>query len=300
MKVSITVPRFVYEGGDAAIGPEFAAIARDADQAGLDTLWVMDHFFQIEMVGPPTEPMLEGYATLAFAAGITEQIRLGTLVTGVTYRHPGILVKTVTTLDVLSGGRAWLGIGAGWNESEHLGLGVPFPGVSERFEQLEETLQITNQMWSNNDGAYVGDHYQLAETICQPQPVTRPHPPIMIGGSGEQKTLRLVAKYADACNFFAAPNDEALATLAHKQQVLREHCVREGRDFMEIETTVLGPFPATIDHPMAIAPERFGDFLTQLADLGVDHYVSPVIDRATLHTLIDVATPVADLAVAAR
>lgn len=300
MKVSITVPRFVYEGGDAAIGAEFAGIARDADQAGLDTLWVMDHFFQIEMVGPPNEPMLEGYTALAFAAGQTERIRLGTLVTGVTYRHPGILAKTVTTLDVLSGGRAWLGIGAGWNETEHLGLGVPFPSTSERFERLEETLEIVNQMWSDNDGPYVGDHFHLAETLCQPQPVTRPHPPILIGGGGEQKTLRLVAQYADACNFFAAPTDEAMATLAHKRTVLREHCERIGRDFSEIETSVLGPFPSTIEHPLAIAPDQFPDFLAQLHEAGVDQYVSPVINRENLHTLIDAAAPVMNLAVAAR
>src|SRR3954454_12924395 len=154
MKMGITVPRFVTPEGDAGIAAHFAGIARDADQGGLDSLWVMDHFFQIPSIGPVEEPMLEGYSALAFAAGITERIQLGTLVTGVTYRHPGILVKTVTTLDVLSGGRAWLGIGAAWFEREHLGLGVPWPSRSERFERLEETLQIAHQMWSGNGAAF--------------------------------------------------------------------------------------------------------------------------------------------------
>src|SRR5215210_2563267 len=184
MKFGITVPRFVTPGGDAAIAAEFAGVVRDADQGGLDSLWVMDHFFQIPSIGEADEPMLEGYSALAFAAGISERISLGTLVTGVTYRQPGVLVKTVTTLDVLSGGRAWLGIGAGWYEREHRALGVTFPPTSERFERLEETLQIANQMWSDNDGPFVGKHYQLAETLCQPQPVGHARPPILIGGSG--------------------------------------------------------------------------------------------------------------------
>src|SRR5918997_4223294 len=224
MKFGITIPRFLAPGGVPGIAPELAGIARDADQAGLDSLWVMDHFFQIPMVGAAEEPMLEGYSTLAYVAGVTERIHLGTLVTGVTYRHPGLLIKTVTTLDVLSGGRAWLGIGAGWYEREHLGLGVPFPALSERFERLEETLQIAQHMWSGVDGPYEGKHYQLAETLSQPMPLSTPHPRIMIGGGGEQKTLRLVARYADACNLFGMPGDEGLATLSRKLNVLRAHC----------------------------------------------------------------------------
>jgi F420-dependent oxidoreductase-like protein len=292
MKFSITVPRFVYAGGDAAIGREFAALARDADQAGIDTLWVMDHFYQIPMVGEVTEPMLEGYSALAFAAGNTERIKLGTLVTGATYRNPGILVKTVTTLDVLSGGRAWLGIGAGWYEREHEGLGVTFPPTSERFERLEETLQIANQMWSDNDGPFAGKHYQMAETLCHPQPVGHARPPILIGGSGEKKTLRLVARYADACNLFAAPGEEGLNTLRHKLDVLRQHCEREGRDFNSIEKTVLGPFPGTIDHPMAMAPADFAEFVRTLEPLGIDTYVAAAVDRTILHALVDAAEPV--------
>lgn len=291
MKFSITVPRFVYPGGNAVIGQEFAALACEADQAGLDTLWVMDHFFQIPMIGEITEPMLESYSALAFAAGNTERIKLGALVTGGMYRHPGVLVKTVTTLDVLSGGRAWLGIGAGWFDREHEGLGVTFPPTSERFERLEEILQIANQMWSDNDGPYAGKHYQLAETICQPQPVGHARPPVLIGGGGEQKTLKLVARYADACNLFAAPGEEGLAMLRHKLDVLRQHCEREGRDFDSIEKTVLGPFPATFDHPMAVAPGDFAPFIESLELLGINTYVSPAVDRNTLQSLVEAAEP---------
>lgn len=287
MKFGITIPRFVTPDGDAGIGPQFAAMARDADEAGLDSLWVMDHFFQIETIGPAEEPMLEGYAALAFAAGITRRISLGTLVTGVTYRHPGILVKTVTTLDVLSGGRAWLGIGAGWNEREHDGLGIPFPPVGERFERLEETLQIANQMWSGEAAPFHGAHYRLAETLNQPMPLSVPRPRIMIGGSGEQKTLRLVARYADACNLFAMPGEEGMALLQHKLDVLRGHCETEGRAYDSIEKTVLGPAPMREAHPMAMLPEALPAFIEQLAELGIDHYIVPVVDRGSLHEVVN-------------
>ena len=287
MKFGITIPRFVGPGGVAGIGPELAGIARDADQAGLDSLWVMDHFFQIPPIGEAEEPMLEGYSTLAYVAGITERVSLGTLVTGVTYRHPGLLIKTVTTLDVLSGGRAWLGIGAGWYEREHLGLGVPFPPVSERFERLEETLQIAQQMWSGVVGPYVGEHYQLAETLCQPMPLSTPRPRIMIGGGGEQKTLRLVARYADACNLFAMPGEEGLSTLSHKLDVLRAHCEAEGRPFEAIEKTVIGPPPLRAEHPMAMSPDAVPAFVEQLEGLGIDHYIVPIVDRDSLDLLLN-------------
>jgi F420-dependent oxidoreductase-like protein len=234
MKLGLQVPNFTWPGGAAAIGPTLARISRAADQAGFDSLWVMDHFFQISYVGPHTDDMLEGYNALGFMAAHTERIRLGTLVTGVTYRHPGVLVKTVTTLDVLSGGRAWLGIGAAWNEQESKGLGTPFPAIATRFEWLEEALQITLQMWSGNNGPYHGKHFHLAETLCVPQPISRPHPPIMVAGGGEKKTLRLVAQYADACNLFGEPS-----AVAAKLAILRDHCDRLGRDYSTIETTVL-------------------------------------------------------------
>ena len=199
-----------------AIGPTFTTLAQTAEAIGVRTLSVMDHWFQMEMMWPADEPMLEGYTTLSFAAAKTERLRFRMLVGGVTYRHPGLLAKTITTLDVLSGGRAELGLGAAWYEREHLGLGVPFPPLSERYERLEETLQICFQMWSDDNGPYQGRHYQLAETLCSPQPVSSPRPQVLIGGGGERKTLRLVARYADACNIIGD-----VETVAHKVGVLR-------------------------------------------------------------------------------
>jgi F420-dependent oxidoreductase-like protein len=196
----------------------------------------MDHWFQMEQLASSQNPMLEGYTSLGYLAGQTARMKLGLLVTGVTYRHPGLLAKIVTTLDVLSGGRAQLGLGAAWYEREHQGLGVPFPPVSERFERLEETLQICLQMWSDDDGPYQGKHYRLAETICSPRPIQQPRPTILVGGSGERKTLRLVARYADACNLFA-PDP---AVVAHKLEVLDRHCDTEARDPASIQRTILG------------------------------------------------------------
>lgn len=241
MKLAIHYPNFSYPGGNTAIAPRLAATAKAADEGGASTFTLMDHWFQMEALAPATEPMLEGYTGLGFLAGITRRITLGLLVTGVTYRHPGLLAKTVATLDVLSAGRAMFGIGAAWYEREHQALGVPFPPVAERFERLEETLHITQQMFSDDDGPYQGKHYQLAETLCEPKPIQRPAPaprlgpPVMIGGSGEKKTLRLVAQYGDACNLFAAD----VETVAHKIDVLARHCADVGRDPAEIEKTII-------------------------------------------------------------
>ena len=235
MRVGIHNVRFDFPRAPGSIAPTLAATARAAEQAGVSGFTLMDHWFQMDQMAPATDPMLEGYTSLGFLAGQTEPMRLGLLVTGVTYRHPGLLAKIVATLDVLSGGRAQLGIGAAWYEREHKGLGVPYPPVAERFERLEETLQICRQMWSDDDGPFHGRHYQLAETICEPRPITAPHPPILIGGGGERKTLRLVARYADACNLFAANPDD----VAHKLDVLTRHCDSEGRDPATIERTIL-------------------------------------------------------------
>lgn len=235
MKLGLQLSNFTLKEGPQGLRQYLLDTARRADEGGFESLWVMDHFFQIEHVGPPDMEMLEGYTTLGFLAAATQQIKLGTMVTGVTYRHPGLLIKTVTTLDVLSGGRAWLGIGAGWFEREHLGLGVPFPGTSERFERLEETLQIALQMWSPNDRPYRGKHYQLEETLCVPQPLRRL--PILIGGMGEKKTLRLVAKYGQGCNFFEFAGIDALR---HKLEILAQHCDREGTSYEAIDKTVIG------------------------------------------------------------
>jgi F420-dependent oxidoreductase-like protein len=237
MKLGLQIPSFTWPGGAEQIGSTLARIGRAAEEAGFSSLWAMDHFFQIEMIGKPEEPMLEAYSGLNYLAAVTKQIRLGALVTGVIYRYPGILVKTVTTLDVLSKGRAYCGIGAAWFEREAIAFGVPFPPLKERFERLEETVQIALQMWSGKVGPYNGKHYRLAETLHSPQPISQPHPPIMIGGAGEKKTLPLVAKYADACNLYAFEN---LDVVRAKLEVLRRHCDKIGRPFEEIERTAIG------------------------------------------------------------
>ena len=235
MRLAVHCSNLTWPGGPAELGPTLAGVARAADEGGVTTLTLMDHYFQMEQLGGPAEPMLEGYTALGFLAGQTSNLELGLLVTGVTYRHPGLLAKIATTLDVLSGGRAMLGLGAAWYEREHEGLGVPFPPTSERFERLEETLQICRQMWSDDNGAYSGQHYQLAETVCVPPPIREGGPRILIGGSGERKTLRLVAKYADACNLFGFEAEE----VARKIAVLDAHCETEGRDPSEVQRTVL-------------------------------------------------------------
>lgn len=236
MELGIHVVDFDLPGGPGAIAPALAATAKVAEDGGVATLTLMDHWFQMPNVNDgATSQMLEGYTGLGFLAAHTTRMTLGLLVTGVTYRHPGLLAKIVTTLDVLSGGRAMLGIGAAWYEREHLGLGVPFPPVKERFERLEESLQICHQMWSDDNGPYVGKHYQLAETICSPAPISSPLPRILIGGSGEQKTLRFVARYGDACNLFGV----APEWVGQKLDVLARHCDAENRDPATVQKTLL-------------------------------------------------------------
>src|SRR5262245_50558672 len=234
MKIGLQVPNFTFPGGAGKMAGVLADIARTADEVGLQSLWVMDHFFQITYVGPKENDMLEGWTTLGYFASLTRKVKLGTMVTGVTYRYPGILVKTATTLDVLSGGRSYFGIGAAWNEDESKGMGTPFPPIAVRFEMLEETLQIAKQMWSSNNGPYQGKHFQLAETLCVPQPLSKPHPPILVAGGGEKKTLRLVAKYADACNLFGDA-----AAVKGKLDILKRHCDDVGRNYADIEKTTL-------------------------------------------------------------
>jgi F420-dependent oxidoreductase-like protein len=235
MHLGIHFANFTFPGGAEALAPTLAATACAAEEGGCTTFTLMDHWFQMEEFASAREPMLEGYTSLGYLAGLTETMTLSLLVTGVTYRHPGLLAKIVTTLDVLSGGRAQLGIGAAWYEREHRAYGVPFPPLAERFERLEEALQICHQMWSDDDGPYEGRYYHLAETICSPRPIRQPAPRILVGGSGEKKTLRLVARYADACNLFAPEP----SVVAHKIDVLARHCEREGRDPATIEKTIL-------------------------------------------------------------
>lgn len=263
MRLGIHYANFSHPDWQSGLTDRLAETARVADQGGVDLFTVMDHYFQMEQLGGPPEPMLEGYTTLGYLAGRTENLRLGLLVTGTTYRHPGLLAKIVTTLDVLSRGRAVLGLGAAWYGREHAGLGVPFPPTAERFERLEETLRICRQMWSDDDGAFAGKHYQLSETVCVPPPVQQPHPPILIGGGGERKTLRLVAQYADACNLFP----ESPAGVAHKLDVLRRHCDDVGRDDDEIEKTMLAGAPGGPD-PVADS-DAFLAEMARYAELGI-------------------------------
>ena len=274
MRLGVHVVSFDLPGGTAAIAPTLAETARLAEAAGIDNLSVMDHYLQMQDagMGDVDVPMLEGYTTLGFLAAHTSTVELQLLVTGVTYRHPGLLAKIVSTLDVLSGGRALLGIGAGWYEREHAAFGVPFPPVSERFERLEETLQIVRQMWSDDTGPFEGRHYRLAETINSPQPLRTP--PIMIGGAGEKKTLRLVAKYADATNLFTRADVEP-SLVRHKLDVLAEHCASEGTDYDRIRKTILWTSPVGTDPQGAL---RFLDVMASYAAVGIDEvHVMPYL-----------------------
>jgi len=300
MRLGLQVPSFTWPGSPQSIGPTFARIARSAEDCGMSSLWVMDHFFQIQVVGPPEDEMLEGYSALAFAAGVTQRIRLGTMVTGVTYRHPGILVKTVTTLDVLSGGRSYLGIGAAWNEQEHRGLGAPFPPLAERFERLEETLQIALQMWAGDESPHDGRHYHLERPLNSPPALQKPHPPILVGGAGEKKTLRLVAAYADACNIFEMGSE----AVRHKLEVLQGHCERLGRPYEQIEKTSLGVIRLSRDggegsSTVEQAVERFG----ALAELGIDHAIvsmPDVWDEAAFELVPDLVAQLGGITPAGR
>jgi len=259
MQVGVHYANFGHPDWETRLVERLTETVRIADQGGATLVTAMDHWFQMEEMGGPSAPMLEGYTTLGYLAGITERVRLGLLVTGTTYRRPGLLAKTVTTLDRLSGGRAVLGLGAAWYEREHRALGVPFPPMAERFERLEETLQICLQMWSDDDGPYAGQHYLLDETICVPAPLARPHPPIMIGGAGEKKTLRMVAQYAQSCNIYA----ESVERMTHKLAVLRGHCDTLDTDYEAIEKTMI------LDRDPLDDTEAFLRLMGEYAALGV-------------------------------
>lgn len=261
MKVGVHLMRF--DGvSPRELRDELARTADAVEAAGVSWVSVMDHWFQMERAGfPHTDPMLEGYSTLAFLAARTSTVELATLVTGVTYRHPGLLAKTVATLDVLSGGRATLGLGAAWYEREHAAMGVPFPPLAERFERLEETLQVCAQMFDPDDeGPYEGTYYRLAETVCRPLPLHRPS--VLVGGSGERKTLRLVARYADACNLFVSTPEE----MAHKLDVLAQHCADVGRDPSTVRVTALSGGAALEAGDVG----AFVDEVRPYAELGVE------------------------------
>ncbi len=260
MEIGIHYATFTHPDWQERLTERLVGTARVADAGGVSLFTVMDHWFQMEQLGGPDEPMLEAYTTLGHLAAVTERVGLSALVTGATYRHPGLLAKTVTTLDRLSGGRALLGLGAAWYEREHRGLGVPFPPVAERFERLDETLRICRQMWSEDDGPFVGRHHRLAETACVPGPIARPHPPILIGGSGERRTLRLVAEHAQLCNLFG----ESPEVVAHKLDVLRGHCERAGTAYDAITKTMI-----RIADPIS-DPDGFLREMEEFAALGID------------------------------
>ena len=281
MKIGLQIPSFTWPGGTAAIGPTLARVAADADAAGFDSLWVMDHFFQIRGVGKAVEPMLVGWTALGYMAAHTKRAALGLMVGGVHYRLPGLWAKAATTLDVLTGGRAYLGIGAAWNEEESHGLGFPMPPLGIRFEMLEETLRYCTEMWQGERGseaAFDGAHYRATRLLNSPQSMSRPHPKIIIGGGGEQKTLRLVARYADACNIFGGP-----AQLTHKFDVLWGHCAEVGRPFEAIERTTLQTVRLDQESPAQVV-DRFGT----LAEVGVQHVIfnaTNVHDPRTIETI---------------
>ncbi|HVW44185.1 MAG TPA: LLM class F420-dependent oxidoreductase [Amycolatopsis sp.] len=279
MKLGLSVPDFTWPGGPARLGPDLADAVRAGDEAGFEYLSIMDHFFQIPYVGPVENDMLEAYTALGFIAANTARMKLLTLVTGVHYRQPGLLAKAVTTLDVLSRGRAILGIGAGWNEQESKSLGFPFPAMKERFEMLEEALRYIRQMWSDDDGPFESAHIRAERLMNVPQALSKPHPPILIGGSGEKKTLRLVARYGDACNIAGGPQ------LAHKLDVLRGHCEAEGRDYNEITKTTLA----------RLAPGKTDDLKAELreqAELGIDVTFVSILGGPRLDVIDELAKDV--------
>jgi F420-dependent oxidoreductase-like protein len=265
VRLSLSITNYSWPGGPAGIGSALVRLARAADADGLDTLWVTDHLIQADPTSIPDSEMLEAYTTLGFLAANTERLRLGTMVTGVTFRPPSVLIKAVTTLDVLSGGRAWLGLGAGYHEDEARAMDLPLPPLGERLERLRETLQLAGRMWRGDTSSFEGDHYRLERPVNSPLPISRPYPPLLIGGMGERKTLRLVAEYADACNLFDIPDEGK--TIRHKLAVLAEHCDAVGRAYEEIEKTV----STRLDPDES--PAQFADRCARLAALGIEHAV---------------------------
>ena len=285
MKLGLQISSFTWPGGDAAIGETLAGIVRTADEAGFDSIWVMDHFLQIGSVGAPDEPMLEGMTALGFMAAHSKRARLGLMVGGIHYREAGLWIKAATTLDVLSGGRAYFGIGAAWNEQESRAWGFPMPPLGDRFEMLEETLQLAHAAWRGEQGdreRFDGRHYQAADPLNAPQALSRPHPPILIGGGGERRTLKLVAKYADACNVFGTDP----AQLRHKYEVLRRHCETVGRDYAEIEKTFLTQVSITPDGAgRSLTPDAMVERLGRTAEAGAQHAIFSVRDVTDLSKL---------------
>jgi F420-dependent oxidoreductase-like protein len=265
MRISLSVTDFSWPDPTRELAARLAEVARDADEGGLDTVWVADHLLQADPNSRPEAEILEAYITLGFLAAQTERVRLGTMVTGVTFRPPALLIKAVTTLDALSGGRAWLGIGAGYQQDEARAMGLDLPPLGERFERLEETLRLAVQMWAGDTSPFQGEHYRLEHPVSSPGPLTKPHPPILIGGMGERKTLRLVARYADACNLFDIPDGGR--TIRHKLDVLAGHCNDLGRDYDTIDKTLSTRLEA------GETANQFAGRCAYLAALGITHVV---------------------------
>jgi F420-dependent oxidoreductase-like protein len=284
VRLSLNITNFSPSEDPAGLAAWLGRIARAADESGLDTLWVSDHLLQADPSSTLDAEMLEAYTTLGFLASQTERIRLGTMVTAVTYRPPALLVKAVTTLDVLSGGRAWLGIGAGYHQGEATAMGLPLPGVGERFERLEETLRLALAMWAGDDTAFAGTHYRLARPVNSPNSIRRPHPPILIGGMGETKTLPLVARYSDACNLFDIPDGGK--TVKHKLAVLARHCEKLGRAYDDIETTL------STRLQLGESPDAFTRRCSEIAALGIEHIVVIVAGPWTDDAVATVAAAV--------
>jgi F420-dependent oxidoreductase-like protein len=277
VKVGLQISSFTWPGGDGELAGSLARVVRTADEAGFDSIWVMDHFFQIRSVGRPEEPMLEGFTALGYAAALTRRARLGLMVGGIHYRQAGLWLKAASTLDVLTGGRSYFGIGAAWNEEESRGLGFPMPELRVRFAMLEETLRLVHEAWKaplEESTAFHGQHYQASRLLDRPRPLSQPHPPILIGGGGEQKTLRLVAQYGDACNIFGGPDQ-----LRHKYDVLRGHCERLDRDYDSIEKTNLSSVSITPDGAGgSLTPAALVDRLGGWAEAGSMHAIFSVRD----------------------
>ncbi len=281
MRVSLSITQFPNAPGDTPLD----RVVRVADEGGIDTVWVADHLIQYAPGTEPTDPHLEAYTTLGWLAARSERVRLGAMVSPITFRPATLLIKSVSTLDALSGGRAWLGTGTGYHEQEAAQMGIPMPPTAERFERLEDTLRLAHRMFAGDDSPFEGKQVRAERPLNHPVPARRPR--ILVGGSGERKTLPLVARYADACNLYARPGDEGIALLQHKLDVLRTHCDAEGRSYEAIEKTVLGPAALRVEHPMAMSPDAMPAFFEQLARLGIDHYIVPVIDRNSLDTLLN-------------
>jgi F420-dependent oxidoreductase-like protein len=280
MHIGLQIPSFKVPGGTAAIGPELKKVVTTAEEAGFYSLWVMDHYYQIKgLFGEAyTDPMLESYTTLGYFAALTEKALLGVLVTGVIYRHPSVLLKMVNTLDILSGGRAYLGIGAAWYEDEARGWGIPYPSTAERFEQLEENLQLAKALWAGDETSFTGKHVAAPAITNNPRPLSQPHPRIMVGGTGPKKTLRMVAQYADACNIgdWVGPDNMRKAI-----DDLKGHCEALGRDYASVEKTALGTVNLSGDDTAAGVIQR----IEELAALGFTHAIFNMPDVYTITPL---------------